>query len=78
MVDSLEDKERKLYKVLPLGFQRGGAKDSLMAGNAGNGNYTVNGKEEDIYAEESVKLIPGFTAAPSVRGVVRILENPCY
>ena len=64
--------------TISSGFQRRGAKDSIIAGNNGNGNYIVNGTAQATYSAESVKVIPGFTAAPSATGVVRLLANSCY
>ena len=64
--------------TISSGFVRQGAKLSIIAGNAGSGNYTLNGTVQATYSANAVTATPGFTASPSGTGVVRILASSCY
>ena len=60
------------------GFVKEAAVIQLTAGfTLLGGNYTVNGSAQAAYSAGKVALIPGFTAAPGVGGVVRVMASYC-
>lgn len=60
------------------GFVKQAAKSVMNIGNISSaGNYTVSGTVQAAFSSAEINLKPGFTAAPTGAGVVRVLAANC-